>query len=117
MRFEERREADVVVLTPEGDMDLDRLPAFAARVDALVRDGVRLLVVDLSRVDLLPSTAVGFLVRAAQRAHPAGGRVALACAHRRVRTTLATMGVLDLLPLHDDVAAARRAHDARGAGR
>lgn len=106
MQFDERREGAAVVLKPHGDLDLTELPAFAARVDALVADGVRVLVVDLSEVTLLPSTAAGFLTQAARRLKGAGGKVVLAGAGRRVRGTLATMGVLQLFPVFEDAATA-----------
>jgi anti-anti-sigma factor len=106
MRFDERREGSAVVLTPHGDLDATELPAFAARVEALGADGVRTLIVDLSRVTILPSTAAGFLTQAAQRLRAVGGRVVLAGATRRVRGTLSTMGVLDLFPVYDDAATA-----------
>jgi anti-anti-sigma factor len=106
VKFGERREGAAVVLTPYGDMDATEIPAFAARVDALVGDGVRVLIVDLSEVTLLPSTAVGFLTQAARRLRAVEGRVVLAGARPRVRGTLATMGVLGLFPVYDDAATA-----------
>ncbi len=110
MEFDERRDGEIVVLVPRGVMDFERLPAFMARVEALLKGGVRFFVVDLGQVELLPSTAVGFLVRAAQQAKAAGGRVVLSSVRRRTRATLATMGVLELFPVCEDVEAATRMH-------
>jgi anti-anti-sigma factor len=106
MRFEERRVGDAAVLTPEGGIDATEVTAFAARIDALVAAGVRTVVCDLSGLEVLPSTAAGILLQAAQRLRAVGGRLLLAGPNRRARTTLETMGVLPLFPVFPDVESA-----------
>ncbi len=86
----------VTVLTPHGDMDLTALPAFEARVAALLAGGASSLLWDLSEVGMLPSTAAGFLLQTARRVTDAGGRMALSGGSTRVLGTLRTMGVLEV---------------------
>jgi anti-anti-sigma factor len=100
MKFDEERIGDVVVLTPRGDMDVTTLPAFEARVAAMLVQGARGLLWDLVHVRILPSTAVGFLLGAAKRVRAAGGRTAVARAGRLATTTLRTTGLTEILPLY-----------------
>ena len=99
----ESRVGEVVVLTPGPEVDIRALPAFEARVDALLASGVRGLVFDLSPVVLLPSTVAGFLVSCAARLRAAGGKFAVAAPSPRVRRTLATLGVDAVLSVRDSL--------------
>lgn len=101
MRIDEERHGLVVVLVPGGDMDLTTLGAFEQRVDALLDEGVRALLWDLHGVKVLPSAAIGFLIQAARRLKDRKGRMAVCRAGRLARSTLATMGVLDVFPVFD----------------
>lgn len=96
MAIREETIGGITVLAPDGDMDLTELPAFEARVKALLEGGARNLVWELDAVGILPSTAVGFLLHTRKRVHAAGGRMVLACGQARVLSTLRTMGVLEL---------------------
>ena len=109
MSLAEEQVGAVTVLIPRGDMDITTLPAFEARVAALIKAGTNALVWDLSQVGFLPSTAAGFLLQTAQRMRAHGGRCVLAGASQRVLGTLRTMGVLQLVPVYDDRSAALQA--------
>jgi anti-sigma B factor antagonist len=99
MQFSEERDGPVVVLTPTGEMDVTTLPAFEARLSQLMDEGVRAVLWDLAEVGLLPSTALGFLLQARRRLAAVGGVMGLARAKGVVRTTLKTMGVIDVFPV------------------
>ena len=101
MQIHEEREGPVVVLSPVGDMDATTLPDFEVRLDALAKEGVRAILWDLHGVGILPSTALGFLLNARRRLVAVGGFMALARANRLVRSTLGTMGVLDVFPVFE----------------
>ena len=98
MEIREDREGDVVVLTPNGDMDVTTLPLFEQRLDRLLGEGVRAVLWDLAGVGILPSTSLGFLLHARRRLESVDGKMALSGANRIVRATLKTMGVLDVFP-------------------
>jgi anti-anti-sigma factor len=106
VKIQEETLGTTTVLTPQGDMDITALPAFEARVAALLASGTRDLVWDLGRVGFLPSTAAGFLLQTARRVRGAGGRCVLAGGSAHVLGTLRTMGVLQLFPTYADRAAA-----------
>lgn len=101
MRIDEEREGEVVILSPKGDMDVTTLPQFETRLEALAQEGVRAVLWDLRGVGILPSTALGFLLQARRRLAEVGGHMALARANRLVRSTLETMGVVDVFPVFD----------------
>jgi len=104
-----RWEGDAIVLTPRGDLDLVSLPALATQVDRALATGARTIVIDLSSVGILPSTAAGFLLQTRRRVGEAGGSFALVGARRAVAGTLRTMGVDALLRLYPTVEDALRA--------
>jgi anti-sigma B factor antagonist len=102
VNMDEEQVGTVTVLIPRGDMDITTLPAFEARVAALINSGTHALIWDLSQVGFLPSTAAGFLLQTARRMRAGGGPCVLAGASQRVLGTLRTMGVLQLFPVYDD---------------
>lgn len=106
MPFASEQFGGIVVVQPSGEMDATQLPAIDAFVATSFAEGAQHVVFDLSRVTLLPSTAVGVLIQANHRAREAGGRLALACVPALVRGTLTTMGVAPLFRIYADVAAA-----------
>ena len=81
MRIDEARSGSVVVLIPDGDMDVTALPDFEGRLEGLVAEGVRAILWDLDTVGILPSTALGFLLHARRKLAALGGHMALACAN------------------------------------
>ncbi len=79
MQLEERAVGDVIVLTPSGRMT--RNEAFGAvkhRLQDLVQEGRRKLVVDLGGVSYMDSTCVGELVSGLVAARKNGGALHLA---------------------------------------
>ena len=105
MRIDEEKSGPVVVLIPSGDMDATVLPAFESRLEALIEEGVRAVLWDLEQVKILPSIALGFLLGARRRLERVGGHMALARPSRLVRSTLGTMGVLEVFPPFDSLEA------------
>ncbi|WP_328347670.1 STAS domain-containing protein [Micromonospora sp. NBC_00421] len=91
---------DVVIVTAAGDLDIatgeDLHGTLAEAVDA-----DRHVVVDLARVHLIDSTALGVLVRARQDTRQRGRRLSLAGPSRFVRTVLHTMRLDRVFPVFD----------------
>ncbi|MFJ6194687.1 STAS domain-containing protein [Micromonospora sp. NPDC092111] len=92
---------EVVVVTATGDLDIatggDLHGALTRAVHA-----DRHVVVDLARVHLIDSTALGVLVRARQEARQRGRRLSLAGPSRFVRTVLHTMRLDRVFPVFDN---------------
>jgi anti-sigma B factor antagonist len=80
-----RRElaGDTSLLSVEGDLDLASAPSLKWALADLQTAGSRHVVVDLSRVSFIDSTALGVLV-GAQRSLDPGVRLAIACAEENV---------------------------------
>jgi anti-sigma B factor antagonist len=74
---------DTSLLSVEGDLDLASAPSLKRALGELQSAGSRHVVVDLSRVSFIDSTALGVLV-GAQRALDPGARLAIACAEENV---------------------------------
>jgi anti-anti-sigma factor len=104
--------ADVAALAVSGEVDYMATPHLRERIDAAMRSGRRHLVLDLSAVTLIDSTAIGVLVAAATRAQQsARGSLAIVCAeeNERVLRIFDIAGVARLIALHhtrDDALAA-----------
>ena len=107
--FEEEHVGDVVVLSPKGEMDASKIPAYEARLKDLARRGTRALVWDLSSVGILPSTALGFLAASARQFESAGGRFAVVAPSRLVRSTISTLGLGGVLRLKSTLSEALEA--------
>jgi anti-sigma B factor antagonist len=80
-----RREAssDTSVLSVEGELDLSSAPELKWALAEVQSSGPRHVVVDLSRVSFIDSTALGVLV-GAQRSLRPGVRLAIACTEENV---------------------------------
>ncbi|MDO8987077.1 MAG: anti-sigma factor antagonist [Coriobacteriia bacterium] len=73
----------------EGDIDAATAPALREALEGLIATGYPNIVLDLSRVDYIDSSALGMLVWLDRRLQEALGRVVLAGANRDVRRIMA----------------------------
>jgi anti-anti-sigma factor len=81
-----------------GDLDCTTVPALREAVDEAVSDGCTTVVLDLSEVSYLDSSALGFLVWADRRLVPAHGRLVLAGARSDVSRILELSGLVGVAP-------------------
>jgi anti-sigma B factor antagonist len=94
----------VVVLS--GEVDIYTAPQFKACLLDLLDAGVDKLVVDLSGVTFIDSTALGVLIGGVRRVHSAGGAMALVVTSRPVERVLSITGLDRVFSLHATRAAA-----------
>jgi anti-sigma B factor antagonist len=97
-------EEDVVVLVAGGDIDYSSTPQLRERIADHVDAGKRRLVLDLSKVTFIDSTAIGVLVGAIVRLQDAGGgSVAVVCDeyNKKVLRIFEIAGVDNLIALHN----------------
>jgi anti-sigma B factor antagonist len=78
--------ADGAILTPVGEIDLGRAPAFREHLTRVQRQRPRRLVIDLGQVPYMDSSGVATLVEAMQTARRSGCKLVLCNMQARVRS-------------------------------
>jgi len=97
---------DCTVVTVLGDLDLAAGPALRHEVLAVLAEGTRQIVVDLTPTDFMDSVGLGVLVAIWKRVRVQGGTFAVVCPEPRLRRIFQVVDLDQVLPLHDTVAAA-----------
>ena len=105
MTISEQRVSDVTILEIAGDFDARTMPVANAKLDELLQGLRTQLVFDLSGVELVTSTAIGFLVDASKRTKRLGGETVLVALSPLFRKTLQMLKIDTLFkdfPTHGD---------------
>jgi anti-sigma B factor antagonist len=95
---------DVAVMKVGGELDYAASPQLRERIADQINAGGRRLVIDLSAVTFIDSTAIGVLVGAAVRLRDGGeGSLAVVCApeRKRVAQIFEIAAVGSVIDLHD----------------
>jgi anti-sigma B factor antagonist len=100
VRAVEQREGGVVVRLG-GELDLYNAEDIRHALVRAIEDGAARIVVDMSDVDFVDSTALGVLIEARSKLGHAG--VLLAAPQLETRRTLEVSGLDRHLPVHDSV--------------
>jgi anti-sigma B factor antagonist len=87
-------EGSVGLIELSGELDISTAPKFKEELEALISDGFTNVVVDLSAVEFIDSSALGVLVGAVRRLHPHNGRMVVV-AHSHAVTRPLTLTGLD----------------------
>ena len=91
---------DTVVVPLAGELDIAVADDVREQgLAALQQPGVRVLVLDLTEVTFLDSSAIGALVEIRNAAHPAGVPVTLRNVSSSIQRTVEIMGLTDLFVL------------------
>jgi anti-sigma B factor antagonist len=96
----ERLDDDLGVVALSGEVDIFTAPQFKEHLVALLDDGVKRLVVDLSEVTFIDSTALGVLIGGVRRVHGAGGAMTIVVTTRPVERVLSVTGLDRVFSLH-----------------
>jgi len=83
-----------------GEVDIYTAPRLKERLVGLLDDGVTGVVVDLSEVTFIDSTALGVLIGGVRRLREAEGRMALVVATRPVERVLTLTGLDRVFTIH-----------------
>jgi anti-sigma B factor antagonist len=94
------------VLDVEGEIDLSTAPTLRNRIDQLVHDGARRLVVNLERVGFMDSSGLSALVSSMKRMQEADGELALVCAQDSILKVFTVTGLDRVFAIHGSVAEA-----------
>jgi anti-sigma B factor antagonist len=96
-------------VTVAGELDVATAPALRDELRRLVDDGATEIVVDLLRVSLVDSVALGILVEASKRLSAAHGTFRVVCDDRRIARILEITGLTRVLRLHGTLRSALEA--------
>jgi anti-sigma B factor antagonist len=94
---------DVVVLVAGGEIDYSASPQLSERLSERIDGGITRVVLDLSTVTFIDSTAIGALVAMATRLHEHGGGLLLVVCpdeNRRILRIFEIAGVESLIAGH-----------------
>jgi anti-sigma B factor antagonist len=94
------RFGELVVVVAGGEIDYGASPWLRARIDELIKAGRQRLVLDLSDVTFVDSTAIGVLVGAVNKLQELGGDLAVVCTHANVLRILEITGLDEMITLH-----------------
>ncbi len=103
-------DSGVVVIKPEGRLNMVAAPTLRKELHALVEGGSKHVVVDLSRTELIDSSGLGALISGLKVARQAGGDLRIAAPTRQVVTVLELTNLNRVLSVHPS---AESAFDAR----
>jgi anti-sigma B factor antagonist len=99
--FEDAVPADVFVLPMGGEIDYAASPELKDRILRAIKSGKRHLVLDLSAVSFIDSTAIGVLVGGVTKLQDAGGgSLAVVCGNRNVLQIFELTGLEGMIALH-----------------
>ena len=96
----ERTGAGLGIVSLSGEVDIYTAPQFKECLLGLIDTGVEKLVVDLSGVTFIDSTALGVLIGGVRRVHTAGGAMALVVTSRAVERVLSITGLDRVFTIH-----------------
>ena len=94
MKIESTRDGDIATVQAIGLIDTRAAKEFEGCIVGLCNDGVRALVVDFSKVELITSAGIRVLVMIDQRLRRGGGGLALCQLSERLRGVLEISGLL-----------------------
>ena len=104
MRIGEERKGDVSVLRIEGELDAGTLPDAAGAVDECFKGLRTRIVFNLSGVPMVTSSAISFLIDAAQRARRHGGDAVISEPTELLRKSLKVLDLDRFFEIFDEEA-------------
>ena len=100
IEIEHRTEGTWEVLDVAGEVDLSTAPALRSRIDAVVEEGGRRLVVDLSDVSFMDSSGLSVLVTGFKGMREAGGDMTVVCPNAAIAKVFSITGLDRVFPIH-----------------
>ncbi len=94
-------EKELPIIALEGEVDVYTAPQLKQQMISLLEGGAREVVVDLSRVDYLDSTALGVLIGGLKRLREMDGNLALVCPSPRIRRVFEITGLDKIFDIYD----------------
>lgn len=96
----------IAVLALTGEVDLYTAPELKQELVRVIDEGVRTVVVDLTKATFIDSTTLGVLISGVKRLRPTGGGLELVVTDRNIRKIFEITGLDRVFPLHETRAGA-----------
>lgn len=80
-----KEEQGFSVIEVEGEIDVYTAPSFKCELINLIDSGARDIIIDLSKVDYMDSTALGALINGLKRLNDLDGNLVLVCPNSGIR--------------------------------
>jgi anti-sigma B factor antagonist len=92
--------SDLAMLVVGGEVDYEVSPQLKAHMMRAIKAGARRLVLDLSDVTFIDSTAIGVVAGAVEKLDEAGGSLAIVSTHEKVVQIFEITGLDSVITLH-----------------
>jgi anti-sigma B factor antagonist len=106
IQLDQRSEGGWDVVDVTGDVDLASAPALRARLDDLLADGSRRVLVNLQQVAFMDSSGLSAIVSGMKGMRERGGEIAIACANASILKIFSITGLDRVVSIHATVAEA-----------
>lgn len=106
MNIGQKKLGDVAVFQLSGRLDAGSAPSVDSELGAVVTEGARKMVVDLSDVEYVSSAGLRALLTSAKKMQQADGKLVLAAASPQVHAVLEMAGFASIIPVFDTVSQA-----------
>ena len=100
IEIEHRTEGAWQVLDVAGEVDLSTAPALRSRIDTVLDEGGRRLVVDLADVSFMDSSGLSVLVSGYKGMREAGGEMAVVCPNVAIAKIFSITGLDRVFAIH-----------------
>ena len=97
----ERTSDGVAVITVAGELDLYTAPRLKENLLAALEDGVKKIVVDMTGVHFIDSSALGVLIGGVKRLKPNGGKLVLVSVDENVNWIFQITGLNSVFEIYD----------------
>lgn len=108
MEIEQRQDNGVTILALDGEFDSSCVSDLRSRIDGLVDEGVTRVVLNLSALRFINSTALSYLVGAHGELKSQGGEITFSEPSSFLQSTIRTLELHHIFEVFDDDAAAVR---------
>ena len=92
--------SDLSILVVGGEVDYEVSPQLKAHMMRAIKAGAKRLVLDLSDVTFIDSTAIGVIAGAVEKLDEAGGSLAIVSTHEKVVQIFEITGLDSVVTLH-----------------
>lgn len=102
-------EKELSLIELEGEVDVYTAPQLKQQMINLLESGAKEMIVDLSKVDYLDSTALGVLIGGLKRMREMDGNMVLVCPSPRIRRMFEITGLDKIFDIYNSVEDAQEA--------